>query len=205
MKTVVLRSQTAGALERALAILSAGGLVAFPTDTVYGLGAVAFDDSAVRSIYGVKDRPVEKALPVLLADAADFDLVGSAIPEMARRLSERFWPGPLTLVVPKIEGLANSVSAAETVGVRVPDQALARALLRAAGPMAVTSANISGQHSATSAEEVLRELDGRIPLVLDGGMTSGGIPSTVVDCTKNMPVILRAGPLVLDDILRALR
>jgi L-threonylcarbamoyladenylate synthase len=205
MKTLVLRVESAGALERALIVLNAGGLVAFPTDTVYGLGAVAFDDEAIKSIYRAKERPFEKAIPVLLADAADLDLVASAVPNIARRLAQLFWPGPLTLVVPKIQGLPDSVSASDTVGVRVPDLALARALLRTAGPMAVTSANTSGQHSPTSAEEVLRELDGRIPLILDGGRTPGGIPSTVVDCTKTEPVILRAGPLELDEIRRALR
>lgn len=205
MKTLVVRSESAGALERALAVLNAGGLVAFPTDTVYGLGAVAFDDAAIRSIYRAKNRPLEKAIPVLLADATDLDRVASAVPETARRLSQFFWPGPLTLVVPKIASLPDSVSASETVGVRVPDLALARALLRAAGPLAVTSANTSGQGSPTSAEEVLRELDGRIPMIIDGGRTPGGTPSTVVDCTKKEPVILRAGPIQLDDIQRALQ
>lgn len=205
MNTLVLPAESGGALERALIILNAGGLVAFPTDTVYGLGALAFDDEAVKSIYHAKDRPLQKAIPVLLAEAADLDLVASGIPDIARRLSERLWPGPLTLVVRKIQGLPESVSASDTVGARVPDLALARALLRAAGPMAVTSANASGQPSPTSAEQVLRELDGRIPLILDGGRTPGGIPSTVVDCTKKEPVILRAGPVVLDEIMRASR
>jgi L-threonylcarbamoyladenylate synthase len=204
MKTLVVPAESAADLERALIVLNAGGLVAFPTDTVYGLGALAFDDEAVKSIYRAKGRPLEKAIPVLLADSADLDLVASFVPEMARRLSQRFWPGPLTLVVPKIQGLPNSVSDSHTVAARVPDLALARTLLRAAGPMAVTSANMSGQPSPTSAEEVLQELNGRIPLILDGGTTSGGIPSTVVDCTGAEPVILRSGPLLLADIQRGL-
>ena len=200
MRTLVLPAESAGALERALIVLKAGGLVAFPTDTVYGLGALAFDDEAVKSIYRAKDRALEKAIPILLADPGDLEIVASVVPEMAQRLSAHFWPGPLTLIVPKIHKLPESVSDSDTVGVRVPNLALARALLRAAGPMAVTSANTSGRRSPTSPEEVLHELDSRIPLILDGGRTGGGIASTVVDCTGTEPVILRAGPISLADI-----
>ena len=192
------------AIEQALRILRAGGLAAFPTDTVYGLGALAFDGPAVESIYAAKDRPVEKAIPILIADADDLDKVAVDIPPMARILAARFWPGPLTLVVPKQPTLPEAISATTTVAVRIPDHPVARALLRAAGPMAVTSANLSGQPSPVEAEEVMRQLNGRIPLVLDGGVTPGGVPSTLVDCLGAEPVLLREGPLTKEQILAAL-
>ena len=193
------------AIEQALRILRAGGLAAFPTDTVYGVGALAFDGPAVESIYAAKDRPVEKAIPILIADADDLDKVAVDIPPMAQILAARFWPGPLTLVVPKQPTLPEAVSATATVAVRIPDHPVARALLRAAGPMAVTSANLSGQPSPVNAEEVMRQLNGRIPLVLDGGATPGGIPSTLVDCLGAEPVLLREGPLTKEQILAVLK
>ena len=193
------------AIEQALRILRAGGLAAFPTDTVYGLGALAFDGPAVESIYAAKDRPVEKAIPILIADADDLDKVAVDIPPMARILAARFWPGPLTLVVPKQPTLPEAISATTTVAVRIPDHPVARALLRAAGPMAVTSANLSGQPSPVNAEEVMRQLNGRIPLVLDGGVTPGGVPSTLVDCIGAEPVLLREGPLTKEQILAVLK
>ena len=192
------------AIEQALRILRAGGLAAVPTDTVYGVGALAFDGPAVESIYAAKDRPVEKAIPILIADADDLDKVAVDVPPMARILAARFWPGPLTLVVPKQPTLPEAISATTTVAVRIPDHPVARALLRAAGPMAVTSANLSGQPSPVEAEEVLRQLNGRIPLVLDGGVTPGGVPSTLVDCLGAEPVLLREGPLTKEQILAAL-
>ncbi|MBI4732196.1 MAG: L-threonylcarbamoyladenylate synthase, partial [Chloroflexi bacterium] len=125
-------------------------------------------------------------------------------PEMALTLAARYWPGPLTLVIPKHPALPEAVSAAPTVGVRVPDHAAARALLQAAGPLAVTSANLSGRSSASTAEEVLAQLGGRIPLILDGGKTPGGVPSTVVDCLGAEPKILREGPISSLEIFKSL-
>jgi len=200
MNTEVISADSSKAISRAVEILRAGGLIAFPTDTVYGAGALAFDGKAVESIYAAKDRPIEKAIPILIADALDLEKVASNIPDMARRLAARFWPGPLTLVVPKLPTLPEPVSSTDTVGVRVPDHAVARALLRAAGPMAVTSANISGKPSPSTAEEVFSQLGGRIDLIVDGGKTPGGVPSTLVDCTKPKPEILREGPITLKDI-----
>lgn len=205
MDTRIVVARSPGAVETAAEILHAGGLVAFPTDTVYGVGASAFDEAAVRSIYAAKGRSEEKAIPILVADAADLGRVALALPPSARKLAERFWPGPLTLVVLKGPDLPSAVSSTDTVGVRVPDHAIARALLRQSGPMAVTSANLSGQSSPRSAQEVLQQLGGRIPLILDGGTTPGGIPSTVLDCTQPEPVVLRAGPVALDDIRAAVK
>jgi L-threonylcarbamoyladenylate synthase len=204
MKTKVMSASSRDAIPRALEILKRGGLVAFPTDTVYGVGALAFDGKAVESIYGAKDRPTEKAIPVLIGDKDDLEKVGIHIPASAHKLAFRFWPGPLTILVPKRADLPESVSATATVGVRVPDHDVARALLRAAGPMAVTSANISGGQSPVTAEEVYEQLGGRIDLIIDGGQTPGGVPSTLVDCTPSELKVLREGPVSLEDLLSAL-
>ena len=204
METIILSASSQESIARALNILQAGGLVAFPTDTVYGVGALAFDANAVESIYVAKDRPIEKAIPVLIGDPADLEKVGTDIPDSARKLASRFWPGPLTILVPKRADLPEAVSATATVGVRVPDHEVARALLRAAGPMAVTSANISGKLSPVTAREVYEQLKDRIDLIIDGGKTPGGVPSTLVDCTSEELKVLREGPLSLDELLSAL-
>ena len=205
MKTQILPAESAQAMSAALRELRGGGLVAFPTDTVYGVGAIAFDGQAVHSIYAAKGRPEEKAIPVLLGDMAQLDSVAVSIPEMALRLARRFWPGPLTLVLRRQPSLPAAVSSTDTVGVRVPDHPVARTLLRSSGPLAVTSANLSGQPSARTAEDVRRQLGGRIGLILDGGETPGGVPSTVLDCLHSPPIIVRAGPLALEEIYAALR
>lgn len=202
MKTEII---PAAEIQRALEILQNGGILAFPTDTVYGLGALAFDNFAIESIYSAKNRPVEKAIPILIGDLSDLDQITDNIPNMALRFASRFWPGPLTCIVPKKQTLPPAVSATPTVAVRIPDHVDARTLLRAAGPMAVTSANLSGQSSPTTAQEAYRQLAGRIPLILDGGRTPGGVPSTVVDCTGEKPVVLREGPISLDELLAALK
>jgi L-threonylcarbamoyladenylate synthase len=200
METLVFPADQSDAIPRALEVLKHGGLVAFPTDTVYGVGALAFNALAVESIYAAKDRPDEKAIPILLGGPEDLDKVTTDIPSIAAKLAARFWPGPLTLVVPKHPNLPEVVSAMPTVGVRVPDHPVSRALLQAAGPMAVTSANLSGQDSPKTAVEVSRQLNGRISLILDGGETPGGVPSTVVNCMGTEPVILREGPVSMKDI-----
>jgi L-threonylcarbamoyladenylate synthase len=200
MDTLILPADHPNALTQALQILQSGGLVAFPTDTVYGVGALAFDAAAIEKIYAAKGRSTEKAIPILFGDAADLEQVTAQVSEMALRLAGSFWPGPLTLVVPKHTSLPEAVSTAPTVGVRVPDHPVARALLRAAGPMAVTSANLSGQASPCTAQEVYAQLGGRIPLILDGGGTPGGVPSTVVNCLGVEPQILREGPITLAKI-----
>jgi L-threonylcarbamoyladenylate synthase len=204
MNTWIMPADSNSAIQEALKILRAGGLVAFSTDTVYGLGALAFDGKAIESIYLAKGRPAEKAIPILFADVDDLGKVAIDIPDMAKQFAARFWPGPLTLVVPKNPNLPKAISASATIAVRIPDHKDARSILRAAGPMAVTSANISGKPSPSTAEEVYEQLGGRIPIILDGGKTPGGIPSTLVDCTGNKPVILRDGPLSLADLLSAL-
>jgi L-threonylcarbamoyladenylate synthase len=195
MQTLTISAQAADALSQALAVLERGGLVAFPTDTVYGVGALAFSAAAVQQLYEVKGRSAEKSIPVLVAREADLVRVAAVLTPSARSLAHCFWPGPLTLVVPKHPALPEAVSALPTVGVRQPDHPVAHRLLALAGPLAVTSANLSGQPSATTAEAVLAQLAGRIDLLLDGGPTPGGVASTVIDCTIEPPVILRPGPI----------
>ncbi len=205
MKTRILPADSPNALPQALEILRNGGLVAFPTDTVYGLGAIAFDGKAVESIYAAKERPVEKAIPVLLADPVDMNQVAAEVPWMAKQLATKFWPGALTILVPKRVDLPEAISANSTVGVRIPDHPMARKLLRAAGPLATTSANLSGKPNPLQSAQVYDQLSGRIPLILDGGDTPGGVPSTVVDCSGSEPLIVRQGPITLEQILEVLK
>jgi L-threonylcarbamoyladenylate synthase len=195
MQTEILQASSLDTIPRVYQVLQRGGLVAFPTDTVYGVGALAFDGNAVESIYVAKGRPAEKAIPILIGDFTDLEKVGVDIPDVARTLAARFWPGPLTLLVPKRLDLPEAISATSTVGVRMPDHEVTRRLLRLAGPMAVTSANISGGRSPVTAQEVYEQLGGRISLIIDGGKTPGGVASTVVDCTAPELKILREGPI----------
>jgi L-threonylcarbamoyladenylate synthase len=201
MITKVLSSGDPLAISHAIEILQKGGLVAFPTDTVYGVGALAFNGQAIEGIYLAKDRPVEKAIPVLIADADDLAKVCALVPEIALKLGARFWPGPLTIVLPKHPDLPSEISSGPTVGVRIPNHPVARSLLRLAGPMAVTSANLSGKANPCDAQEVQDQLGGRIALIIDGGRTPGGVPSTVVDCTRQELQVLRAGPISKEEIM----
>jgi len=192
-------------LKQAAALLRAGELVAFPTDTVYGVGAIAWNREAVGKLYIAKLRSLDKAIPILLADPADLDQVVRDVSPAVHRLAERFWPGPLTIVVLRSAQIPDEVTAdGDSVAVRVPDHPLARALIREAGaPLATTSANLSGGPSPVTAPEVSAQLAGRVAMILDGGRCPGGIASTVVDLTGPSPVILRPGPIRLEEILEA--
>jgi L-threonylcarbamoyladenylate synthase len=200
MQTLLLPITDSNSLAHALDVLSGGGLVAFPTDTVYGLGAMAFDANAVSKIYMAKGRGQEKAIPILISDVDLIHKVSSGVSEYAVKLGKKFWPGPLTIVVPRHPTIPDVVSPLKTVGVRIPNLNVTRELLRLTGPLAVTSANLSGQTSPSTAKGVNAQLNGRIPLILDGGVTPGGIPSTVVDCTGDEPVVVREGPISLEEI-----
>jgi L-threonylcarbamoyladenylate synthase len=198
-----LVTRQSSVVDRAAALLKAGELVAFPTDTVYGVGAIVWDAATVGKLYTAKLRALDKAIPVLLADPADIALVARDLPTVASRIAEHFWPGPLTLVVPRAGRVPDEVTAGgDTVAVRVPDHNLARALIRATGaPLATTSANLSGQSSPVTAQEVTAQLGERIALILDGGRCPGGVPSTILDLTQPQPRILRPGPISLEQIL----
>lgn len=182
-------------LAEAAAILLGGGIVAFPTDTVYGLAAHLERPLAIQQLFVAKRRPPEKAIPLLLADASDLSLVAKDVGEDALALARHFWPGALTIVVPRRVSVDG---APDTVGVRVPALDLARALIRAAGgALAVTSANVSGGDNTTTAEEVAAQLGGRVDAILDGGPSPGGVASTVVDATARPVRVLRLGGIPL--------
>ncbi len=185
---------------RAIAVLARGELVAFPTDTVYGLGVDAFNDQAVRKLYLAKGRSHEKAIPVLVANLEQFVDVVDRTTLTTMRLVEKFWPGPLTIILGQASGLASSISVHGTVGVRIPDHPIAQELILEVGPLAVTSANRSGDPEACTAEEIETNLGAQVHLIIDGGRTLGGRPSTVVDCTQDPPKILRAGPISEEEI-----
>lgn len=204
-KTEILYASDANTA-RAVEVLKAGGLVAFPTDTVYGLAALPWDLDAVARLYKVKQRPLDKPIPLLLSDAGQLGRVAALPPgfrRQSRRLMARFWPGGLTLVLPKTDVVPDVISHGSTVAVRVPDLPLARDLIReAGGVLAVTSANISGQLSPITVQEVEEQLGGRIDLILDGGPSPGGVPSSILDCTVSPPALLRHGA-VTEAALRA--
>jgi L-threonylcarbamoyladenylate synthase len=193
METDVIEAGSIAGRRRALELLTSGGLVAFPTDTVYGLAASAWDDGAVLRLYQVKERPTDLPIPLLLSDASQLDRV-ALLPERCRALPERFWPGGLTLVLPKTASVSEAISRRPTVAVRVPDLALTRDLIRdAGGVLAVTSANISGGPSPVTVQQVEAQLGGRIPLILDGGPCRMGVASTILDCSVSPPMLLRRG------------
>jgi L-threonylcarbamoyladenylate synthase len=195
-----------GAIARAAQILRAGGLVAFPTETVYGLGADATNAAAVEGIFAAKDRPHSDPLIVHIADRDTLSLVAAGGPPAALALATRFWPGPLTLVLPRSAEIPASVAAGgPTVGVRVPRHPVALALLRAVGvPVAAPSANRFTHTSPTTAAHVLADLSGRIDCVLDGGPCEVGVESTVLDLTSEPPRVLRPGGVTLEALREVL-
>jgi L-threonylcarbamoyladenylate synthase len=191
---------------RAAEVIRAGGLIVLPTDTVYGVAADLWQPEAVAALYAAKARPPAKAIPVLLAGEADAAQVACHIPPLAGKLAAAFWPGPLTIALPRRESVPDIVSSLPTVGVRVPDHDGARAVIRACGgALAVTSANRSGEPGALTARQAADALGGQVALVLDGGRCSGGVPSTVVDASGEALQIIRIGPLNEATLRAALR
>lgn len=186
----------------AAAVIRSGGLVAFPTETVYGLGADALNEAAVRRIFEVKGRPPDNPIIVHVADRDSVYLLASEVPRAAEELISRFWPGPLTLVLKRTELVpAVTCGELETIAVRMPAHQVALELIKEAGvPIAAPSANVSGSPSPTSAEHVLRDLRGKIEMVLDGGPAEIGVESTVIDMTVDPPELLRPGGLPLEEI-----
>lgn len=180
-------------LDVAVGVLLQGGIVVFPTDTVYGVGALPSLPGAVERLFEAKQRPLDKAIPYLLADANDLERVASEVTPAARRLAAAFWPGALTIVVSRKDG---GPGVPNTVAVRVPNLPLARELIRAAGGvLAVTSANRSGGANCTTAEEVAAQLAGRVDAIIDGGPCPGGTESTIVDATREPIRVLRLGAI----------
>jgi L-threonylcarbamoyladenylate synthase len=205
MNTQVLSTSHPDAIPAALSVLHAGGLVGIPTDTVYGLAALLNDSKAITRIYQAKERSENKAIAVLIGDLEQIDQVAESLSADAWQLARAFWPGALTLVVPRRPELPANLSPLPTIGVRMPDHDFARRLLRIAGPLATTSANLSGGPNPRNAAEVLVQLEGRIELLLDGGDAPGGVPSTVVDCTGSEIKVLRQGAITEERLMQAIR
>jgi len=183
-------------LDTAIDILREGGLVVFPTDTVYGVAALARDAAAVAAIYRAKQRPSNMPIPVMVGDPMAVSEIAIPAPGF-RDLADAFWPGPLTIILPRRATLPDIVTAGgDTVALRIPDHPLVLALLRVLNePLAVTSANRSGHPPALTADDARVQLDGRVEAIIDGGPAPGGLPSTIIDLTRTPPQILRRGPV----------
>lgn len=190
------------AIDEAAKWIRAGYVIAIPTDTLYGLAADPFSEAAVARVFEVKGRSMDRALPLVAADVAQIASSLGRLSETAARLADRFWPGPLTLLVPAPRQLARDVSGGTgTVGVRVPADAIARAVCVACGhPVTATSANLSGDPAVATPDEVERTLGDRIEFLLDAGTTPGGAPSTIVDVTTGEPRLVRAGAIEWGEI-----
>ena len=193
-------------LDEAVRAIRAGGVVALPTETLYGLAVDPFCEDAVARVFAVKGRSDARALPLVAADAEQVAARIGVLPPMAERLAARFWPGPLTILIAAPSALAPAVSAGTgKVGVRVPAHAVARALCRAAGfPLTATSANLSGAPPTTDPEVLERALGDRIDVLIDAGTTPGGPPSTIVDATGSVPTLVRAGAIAWEEVLDGL-
>ena len=210
MKTEVIKidqnNMDTEALERAAAIIRDGGLVAFPTETVYGLGADALSAEASKKIYAAKGRPSDNPLIVHVAEFSDMEKIAQEMPKEAKKLADAFWPGPLTMIVCKNDKVPyETTGGMDTVAVRMPNHPVALELIRRSGGyIAAPSANTSGKPSPTLAEHVAFDMDGRIPMILDGGPVGIGIESTIVDLTEDIPMILRPGyitPRMLEKVI----
>lgn len=182
-------------IKLAIAVLKKGGIIAYPTDTVYGLGADPLNEFAVDKIYRVKKRPRSLALPLLLADKSDLLKVAGVVPGIAWKLAERFWPGGLTLVLKKSPWVPDAVSASgDTVAVRIPDHPVTIAIIQGLGsPIVGTSANLSGSPSPVTAAEVREQLGTEVDFIIDGGRCPGGVESTVLDISGESPALVREG------------
>jgi len=185
-------------------VLKKGGLVAFPTETVYGLGANALDGKAVLRIFDAKNRPADNPIIVHVANRDDIYVLAEHVPQIAEKLIDEFWPGPLTLLFVKSDAVPNAVTAGlATVAVRMPSHAVAHALISEAGvPVAAPSANLAGRPSPTSAKHVMDDLSGRIEVLIDGGEIGYGVESTVLDLTTDPPTVLRPGPVTVEELRR---
>ena len=183
-------------------VLKKGGLVAFPTETVYGLGANALDEKAVLRIFDAKNRPADNPIIVHVANRDDIYVLAEHVPQIAEKLIDEFWPGPLTLLFVKSDAVPNAVTAGlATVAVRMPSHAVAHALISEAGvPVAAPSANLAGRPSPTSAKHVLDDLSGRIEVLINGGEIGYGVESTVLDLTTDPPTVFRPGPVTVEEL-----
>lgn len=193
-------------ITEAATIIKNGGLVAFPTETVYGLGGDAFDGQAAAAIYAAKGRPSDNPLIVHISETEDLTKLSDEIPESAYLLAEKFWPGPLTIIVKKNDRVPLSITGGlSTVAVRLPEHEIARAIIRESGTfVAAPSANLSGRPSPTSGEHVIEDLNTRIDMIVDGGQIDIGLESTIVDLTDEIPVVLRPGFITIEMLAQVL-
>jgi L-threonylcarbamoyladenylate synthase len=199
--------ELAARLASAAACLRGGGIVVYPTETFYGLGTLASLPGALARLAAAKLRPAGKPLPLIAADRGQVEEVASLVSPLARRLAGRFWPGPLTLVLPAARGLDEILTGgSDTIAVRIPGSDVARALAaRAGGPLVSTSANLSGEPPPTRIDQLSAELVARVDLVLDGGATPGGLPSTVVSALGGAPELVRSGAVPFAEVEAAAR
>ena len=206
MKTEILPASAPECAEKAAQIIKEGGLVAIPTETVYGLGADGLNPEAVAKIFETKGRPQDNPLILHIADASELENMCHAIPEAAYRLADAFWPGPLTMVLPARDIVPRRTTAGlSTVAVRCPDSEITRRIIRLSGvPIAAPSANISGKPSTTTAQHVFHDHQGKIPLIVDGGPCRVGVESTIVDLTETPPRLLRPGGITPEQLKEAL-
>jgi len=198
--TQILSTDDPKAIPTAKHLIRDDGLIAFPTDTIYGVAGDPFNPTALTKIYAAKERPLEKALPVLIGDLNQLDDLVQFLSGQARRIAEAFWPGALTLVLPKNQRIPPELSPYPTIGIRMPDLDFTLRLLAEIGPLATTSANISNGPNPTTVDEVRVQLGGRIDLILDGGPTRGPTASTVVDASGAELRILREGQISLSEL-----
>ena len=202
METLIIDAREAGCAEDAAEIIKAGGLVAIPTETVYGLGANGLDPQAVEKIFIAKGRPNDNPLILHIADAGQMDDLCHHVPQSAYRLAETFWPGPLTMVLPAKTCVPKETTAGlPTVAVRCPDSDITRQIIRLSGvPLAAPSANVSGKPSTTTADHVYHDHAGKIPMIVDGGPCRVGVESTIVDLTDDRPRLLRPGGITPEQL-----
>lgn len=190
----------------AVQCLKSGGIIAIPTDTVYGLGSDPFNADAVQRLYTVKGRPDGKPIPLILSSVADIHRVSQNLPDFFYHLTDRFWPGGLTIVVESKNLLPVLTAGGNTVGVRIPDNPMLLQILQAfGGPMAITSANLSGEPPATCLQEIGEALASRIDVIVNGGKTPGPIPSTVYDISVSPPIIRRHGVISEETLAKEFR
>ncbi len=189
------------ALQTAAEVLKKGRIAAIPTDTVYGFAALVHDSAAIARLYEIKERSQMKSIAVLLADAEQAEQVAKNFPPKAQRLAAKYWPGALTVIVAKREGLPADLTSNDLIGLRIPDCEFARDLMRLTGPLATTSANLSGMPPAKNIAE-FAELHDRLDLVIDGGQVHGGVPSSVIRCDCEPASVLREGAIPAEELLK---
>jgi L-threonylcarbamoyladenylate synthase len=192
------------AVERSINVLNEGGVIVFPTDTVYGLATKYDNYQGIQRIYQVKGRDQTKALAVLIGNIDQADLIASGSPIVSKKLMAKFWPGALTIVLKKRSDLKSPLSVDDSIGIRIPDDKFVRELANHIGPLATTSANRSGFPSITKIDEVIDQIGSYVDLLIDGGECTGGIPSTVIDCRNEKYKILREGAITGEFIDRFL-